>query len=421
MEKKNNRKFLNYIRSLISSAFFLIAIASNGLSADHESSNTFDQHGLRWRYAVPVELSDNIPWHSEGQDKIKIAYRMLQELDSESLRNVATFRLMLNFDGEQISRSYDEIIFVSGGNEKITKDLELRFQKQKYSIKTQCVAHYCPTIPSKPKDFELRKNIVEFFELKEVLTKRQKDEILDAFSDCLNARDYFEEFILSEKSKLKIQESLSHSLLYRQFDEESNAKAHRLGLIDKTLKDEHSYEHINDLFGKNFQLNFGDSEQTIRMFIGKLSNEKFPYHLKKDSSLSKLVQLNDICNKIRDCHTEYSKNGMEETLEQLKSYEKIVIPAINQWVRQHLQFHVDIASYYDMCENCWATFQYDFENKNHIARSILFMFLNTIRNKTNDHVVWCIKGWAYDFPKSGLVLEFPKINLLVSSLIKYGD
>jgi hypothetical protein len=80
------------------------------------------------------------------------------------LRNVATFRLMLRFEYQSSSTAYDHIMFVSGGNNQITSSLASTMTKElKHPIEAQCIAHYCPTTASKPKDFALRKNIVEFF------------------------------------------------------------------------------------------------------------------------------------------------------------------------------------------------------------------------------------------------------------------
>jgi len=379
-------------------------------------------------------------WHIEALSRIKYAYKTLIELDPSSSRNVATFRLVLRVDDQSSSKAYDHIMFVSGGNEKITSSLAssmasassmtassstapassmtegLRHQQ----IETQCIAHYCPIIPSKPKDFELRKNIVEFFGFEEDITKKQKTNICDAFSDCLAGDNYFTEFSLSKTAILKLLGSLSDSLCYRQFDDESDRRAREIGLIDKTLRDMTSYEHVSDLFGKSFQLNFGDSEQTIRMFIGKIpSSEKFDLKV-EESLLADLYKFNEGCKKVRPLYQKYKEND-SELVQKVTSQEKVVIPEINAWIEKYLDFHLEIASYYDMCGNCQATFKHDFEVRHHIARTILMLFFNTIKDTDNEALIWCLKGWAYDPPKSGLILSVPKISLIVSSLVNYGD
>jgi hypothetical protein len=137
-----------------------------------------------------------------------------------------------------------------------------------------------------------------------------------------------------------------------------------------------SYEHVNDLFGKNFQLNFGDSEQTIRMFIGKISsNIKFDLKITEEGPLSKLPKFNEKCKNIRLLHKKLNETDDQivknQIVKELKDLEEIVIPQTNEWVSKYLASRLEIASYYDMCANCHATFEYDFKVKNHIARTIL--------------------------------------------------
>jgi hypothetical protein len=398
--------------------FYIFIFLFNTLSS--YASDPIVEKEIHWHQ--PSRESHDPKWHAETLSKVKHAYNGLIKLDPGSLRNVATFRLVLGVDNQVSSKTYDDIMFVSGGNEKITSALASSLKEElKCQISAQCIAHYCPTIPSKPKDFELRKNIVEFFGFEENLTKKQKADIGDAFFECLAGNDYFTEFKLSETAILKLQGSLSDSICYRQFDDKSDKRARELGLIDKTLRDMTSYKHVSDLFGKQFQLNFGDSEQTIRMFIGKIStNEKFDLNVTEVGPLFDLSKFNEVCKGIRGLHSGL-KEGDSEKIEKLKALEGSVIPPINEWIEKYLDCRLEIASYYDMCGNCQATFTHDFEVKHHIATKILLMFFNTIKDQSNEAVIWCLKGWVYDPPKSKLILNLPKISLIVSSLITYGE
>ena len=127
---------------------------------------------------------------------------------------------------------------------------------------------------------------------------------------------------------------------------------------------------------------------------------------------------------IRSTHTILRKKTDEKTpqlIERLKELEKQIIPMLNQWIEKNLSGTLEIASYYDMCGNCQATFRHDFDIRKHVARTIFILFINTIQAKKIEDLIWCLKGWIYDPPKSGLTLSMPKISLIVSSLEKYGD
>lgn len=395
----------------------LVLLSLGSVASASDNGNEGDDLVCQNQVVIDDGESKSSEWPRGSLVEIRNSFGVLAKMDEGSQRNVAMFRL--NAKVGDICYPYDcKIIFVSGGNKDLVVSLE-----EEIGWTCQSIAHYCPAQPPKPKDFSLRENIVDFFDFKEYLTRSQKKNMIETFRKTIQAPDYFKEIFLTEFAREKLCDAYSDSLCYRLFDEDSNAKAKKLGLFDKTHKDR-PLRHIDDLFGDSFQLNFSDSEQTIRMFLAKESSKGNPYKIKvsNDTSLDKLLTLESDCGTYKKLYDSKKKANDEEILEidaQLIELEKKLIPALNNWTVSYLSFDFDIASYYRMCRNCEATFQYDFRENHQVSRSGLMMFTNGLGRELKN-TSWCFKGWLFGGGITGLEIELPLIKLNVSYLSEYN-
>lgn len=383
-------------------------------------------------------LSITSDWHESQEKKLIMIYRELQKLDQESKRNVATFRVRIMSKGNLLGvQGVSDIFFVSGGNigllGNLTKKISESGLDELKQAKFMCIGDYCSPEPDKPSDFGLRSNIVTFFNFKEKLDPVEKDSLESVFRTSLKERIIFEEFSLKEKALKKLTDAYWSTLDGRFFKDESNEHAKQLKLINKTEKGG-EFNHINDLFGQNFQLNFADSEQAIRLFINQGSQNKTDWQGNIFDDLTKLLSTQE--------HIEYIKlfekednilkdiKKAYEPVEKIEQQELLVrecqIP-INKIINAFIgDFHIgiDIASYYDMCQNCQATFLYDILKRKQIQKNVFAKVLKEVSkskdkdiDKARSYLVYSLL--TSENIKDSAFLWDPRVSLLVSGLERY--
>src|SRR3546814_583510 len=84
--------------------FYIFIFLFGTLSA--YASDPIDETKIHW--LLPSGVSQEPKWHAETLSKVRHAYNGLIKLDPESLRNVATFRLVLRVDNQSSSKAYDQ-------------------------------------------------------------------------------------------------------------------------------------------------------------------------------------------------------------------------------------------------------------------------------------------------------------------------
>lgn len=246
---------------------------------------------------------------------------------------------------------------------------------------------------------------------REALTAAEKDFIADAFKTRISGEDYLGEVILKRTAVSKLVDSCKSSLSWSVFNEDSDRLAHRLQLIDKTQKAEDRW-HLNDLFGRAFQLNFADSEQAIRQFFCSLDHRGVP-----PATVEPFLNFSgeEFLRDIRMYKTEYTKIKREDArLEALANQlDQHIVKVIAE---SGIRFRFEIASYYEMCRNCQATFQCEFLNMGVIQQKCMLLMVRG--HRMPEDLSWYINGRLY---KYGLAKKIPPlVSLYVSSQVPYA-
>jgi hypothetical protein len=394
------------------------------------------------KYIGVFEKSEPLPitsdWHETQEKKLIMIYRELQKLDQESKRNVATFRVRIMSKGNLLGvQGVSDIFFVSGGNTGLLGNLTKKISESRLDelkqAKFMCIGDYCPPEPDKPSDFGLRSNIVTFFNFKEKLDPVEKDSLESVFRTSLKERIIFEEFSLKEKALKKLTDAYRSTLDGRFFKDESNEHAKQLKLINKTEKGG-EFNHINDLFGQNFQLNFADSEQAIRLFLNQGSQNKTDWqsnifddlikHLSIKENIENIILFEKEDNVLKNIKKNY---GLVEEIEKqellVRSSQIPINEIINKFI-EGLHIEIDVASYYDMCPNCQATFLYDILERRQIQKNVFAKVLKEVSkskdkdiDKARSYLVYSLL--TSENIKDNAFLWDPRVSLLVSGLERY--
>ncbi|MBT4880877.1 MAG: hypothetical protein HON43_08000 [Alphaproteobacteria bacterium] len=223
-----------------------------------------------------TQSTDQVPefdWHMANSLRVAEACNKLKEIDKsseniarESRRNVAKFNVILRIGGQKAVLCFNDTLFVSGLNEKYVEVLKASVAPQQDA---KCVAHYCGGSITQPSEFGLRENITQFFGFEERI---KTTPICRSFRDCIGREGYFNEFALRPEAREKLGNTLRDVLAFRFFNEDSTSKAKSLGLVNKAKKNV-PFDTVDELFDSTFQLQFGDSEQAIRLFLCNLQTK----------------------------------------------------------------------------------------------------------------------------------------------------
>ena len=167
-----------------------------------------------------------------------------------------------------------------------------------------------------------------------------------------------------------------------------------------------------DLFGSAFQLNFADSEQAIRQFMCSLNQRKGTWEMSepflKFDNGSFLIE-------IEKYKKEYTSKKKENT-ELAELAAKLDEDIIREIAKSGVQFRFEIASYYDMCRNCQATFHNEFLNMGIIQQKCMLSMVSV--HAMDENVSWYINGRLYQY---GLAKKMDHlVSLYVSSQKAYA-
>jgi len=415
---------------LFKPVFFLILSFCGFLfSADQEERKKYlvgsAEGGDFYREAVKAPS----PWHEGCRQRIKIVRDAAENLDPGKKTNFAMFSITTTKPGTvESSVDFPNIIFASGGDLGFLNALMPRLASAGIGD-IQCPAHYWPHNPELPADAALREEISSFFDFKESISSEGKEGIVGAFTSQIRRDGYFENrgyfgVTLLEDARRKLADSCRASLHFRVFTEESNTKAHTLRLMDKTKKTTTESWHLNDLFGSAFQLNFADSEQAIRAFIYKrdyLNGDLGTVEgfLNFEEAVGQRATQYKVAYEALPEQTrrELRQKKISEPGE-LKAISDILDGNIIQAITQsNIRFTLNIASYYEMCLNCRATFQYDLTDRKHIQKWFLLILVKQERNLTSD-LKWYINGRLHQYELADRLPSM--VDLLISHQNKYN-
>jgi hypothetical protein len=378
------------------------------------------------------EISGDVAdWHNDCSKKVYHVKETARLLRADKNPNFAMFCIRILFEeqvekressvvaaassadkqkkqAEQVLCNYSGHVFASGGDLNFLESLESRVREEiKEQVEIKCPGHYWSPFPEQSNDGCLRRDIADLFSFEEAITSQEKERVVDGFRGRIGKRDYFADMTLSRSAQDRLVDSCRASLHFQLFKDPSNARAHTLGLMDKQKKGDDSW-HLNDLFGGAFQLNFADSEQAIRAFIYKieLRTQKLP-------QLPAVLDFSAISSSIEAYYKLYKKQG--DPKPETEELEKISGPIDHELVRifqdSGIRFVLNIASYYDMCHNCQATFLCDIVEKKTIQNKCLLMLLET--QKLKKELKWYLVGRLHQY---GLA---QKISPMVSFLVSY--
>ena len=375
-----------------------------------------------------IEMSPSL-WHEDCAKRIKNARDEAMHLDPGKRTNFAMFCITaIGSDNKKIFVDFSRIIFASGGDLEFLGNLMPRLAPFEIT-EVQSPAHYWPFNPERPADAALREGISSFFEFKESISSEGKEGIVSAFTSQIRRDGYFENrgyfgVTLLDDARRKLADSCRASLDFRVFTEESNTKAHTLGLMDKTKKTTENW-HLNDLFGSAFQLNFADSEQAIRAFIykgdylkGNLDTAEGFLNFGESVGL-RATQYKTAFDTLSELTRKELRQKKINEPGDLKDISDILDAEIIQVIEQsNIRFTLNIASYYEMCKNCQATFQYDLTDRKHIQKYCLLILIKKEKNLTPD-LRWYINGRLHQYE---LANKLPSmVDLLISHQIKYNS
>lgn len=357
------------------------------------------------REDIPVEV---VAWHIDRSENIRGVKGMASGLRSDKNPNFAMFciRVLQGGKAELLSDSSSHI-FSSGGDLEFLEGLEKHINDtQKSPITIKCPGHYWSYLPDQPADVCLRRDIAEVFGFEESITSDEKERIVGGVRGRLVKDNYFRDMVLSHSSQEKLVDSCRASLHFQLFKEISNTKARDLRLMDKQNKGGDSW-HLNDLFGVSFQLNFADSEQAIRAFIYRMQSNQ-PHRV------SAVLDFRSISDQEVEGYWKLYKtqgNPKQETPELAAISDGLDQKLVAIFQSSDVRFSLEIASYYDMCRNCQATFFCDIIQTRNIQRQCLLMLIESqlgIKKELKSY----IRGRLYQY---GLTRKIPPIvSLLVS-------
>ena len=368
-------------------------------------TGTYDS-ARNWSFGRTAVVEE---WHLHRARDLRDISRQAHAMRPDKHTNFAMFRLQMTLpSGEQVTL-FDcsmNTVFASGGDSAFLGSLGTILGGRRVI----CAADYWHPYPDRAEDSDLRENIAEIMEFREALTGAEKDFIAKALKARISNEDYLGEVILKHTVVSKLVDSCRASLSWNVFDEASNQLAHQLRLIDKTQKAETSW-HLNDLFGKSFQLNFADSEQAIRQFICSLDHRKAPPII-----VSPFLSFDDRClHDIAAYKAKWLKIKKEddELRELAGRLDDHIVDVI---VRSGARFSLEIASYCGMCQNCQATFQCEFLNMSIIQQKCMLLMFRGY--SMDEDLKWYINGRLYQY---GLAKKMqPLVMLTVSSQSAYS-
>ena len=364
--------------------------------------------------------------------------QQIQQLTQKKSRNIATFGIRLEWNEQNRrfldSREFNDTFFISGGDAELMETLKRNNQQEKFV----CILDY--TVDSQfSSDCVLRKTMAGFFGLVEdktnpqyQLLKAHNNGILKSFMEGMK-EGVFTEILLTDLSVKRIQDLLgrvSSNYASHMFFTEDSKK----NLVDKQhivfKKSKEEIESIDELF-TDIQLHFRDSEQTIRLFIDKLSTDpdtklgfkggmSLIQRLFKDAVKEILGNISSVTNDEEPASsmpssmvTSSSSNPSSSSMDfsapvqpaldpmQKKSsavgsslpkkqkkegleehqLEKIALYIFSQLRDWDFSIILDIPSTYDMCSNCQSTYLHDIIEKRHIQSNILLkLFEEALRS-----------------------------------------
>lgn len=355
-------------------------------------------------------IADVDEWHVHRARDLRDISRQSREARPDKYTNFAMFRLQMVLPEEEPVTLFDcstNTVFASGGDKSFLKTLEPRLSGKR----AVCAADYWHPYPDRIEDSDLRQNIAEIMGFREALTDAEKDFITAAFRIRISGEDYLREVTLKHTVVSKLVDSCRSSLSWNIFDDASNQLAHQMLLLDKTKKPETSW-HLNDLFGRAFQLNFADSEQAIRQFICGLDHRKTPPVTVKLSLLFEERFLSDVtAYKAGWSKTKQEDAALRELADKLDQH------IVDVMVRSGVRFRLEVASYHEMCGNCQATFRCEFLNMGVIQQKCMLLMIRGYNSMPED-LKWYVNGRLYQY---GLAKKMPPlVSLSVSSQSSYA-
>ncbi len=343
----------------------------------------------------------------------------LKSIDDTKKKNVVFYQLFFQGNGEthEIKLNNDTLLFLSGGDRELSKKLA----EETGGFKVQCIANYFPPEKANDSTYLLRKAIAESFEFNEAqpgFSTRMRKEFE---KQVIKSMEEFKEvMVLGPKVISTLAGTFQDTLEYRVFDEKSTKKANDLGLIDKRKKGE-PLSDISQLFDGSVQLQFGDSEQAMKMQILEgLRHYTFPHKVDR-TYLDEIssTEGGDYWSSIWDLYMRKDREITLNDFEELVKVEESFIPQILDFLyKSGVRATLKVFSIHDMCRNCQATFEYDFEKLKKLNGALLKSFFNSFNPRLDQNFLKCLNGWGYGGSLSGLKLDIP-IILQVISLEEY--
>lgn len=348
-------------------------------------------------------------WSKQKVLTLQEIAQLANAMGSDKYTNFSMFRIQIILPKSEPVTLFDchDKVFASGGDKKFLGELESNFGNKKFV----CAADYWTPHPDPQEGNDLRQNIAEIMDFDESLTSPAKRLICDMFKSCIMREDYLEEGVLKHTAVSKLVSSCWASLSWSVFDDSSDRRAHKLGLVDHSGKTG-CYWHVNDLFGESFQLNFAHSEQVIRQFISCLdpsnaSTFAVKPFLQFDENF--LLKVTDYKNKY-DASVKAGDKQEPEILKQISAEldECFVILFKSSGVK----FILEIASYAEMCSNCWATFRCEFLSVGAIQKKFLLLMVHRYEGMPSD-LKWYMSERLCHFDLAKKIS--PVVSLVVSS------
>lgn len=346
-------------------------------------------------------------WHQEKGRELQCIIKEVGEFYRNYPRpkkpNIATFMIDVEYcflenSGNFFSRiQRPNVFFLSGGffnggNQNL-QDFLNNSEKNRRIIS---IRDYCPQEEGKTEDYGLRKRICEIFEFQEVINIKKADEVRKEFVRLLRATQFEGgdfNIALGANAIDKISKICTSTLEYRFFTNESNEKAKRIRLYDKRKKEE-ELEHINNLFDSSLSLQFGDSEQAILMFFAR-QIEKNPSLLGYDFMMNNLYnsfiktypELGEKESALSSINVEEKKNH-RNFIEMYKKTISEVAPHLINFIKEKINIHFNMASYYDICRNCRATFDIEIYYNSFFQKHIIS---EVCKDFLKNRILWGVK------------------------------
>ena len=394
--------------------FLYIFLFPHNLSAfpddQEEEKKLRYEHVQHKEQQVIWDTVENVPareWHQQKSIELQSIIKETGEFYKNSLclkkPNIATFMIDVEYcflenSGNFFSRiQWPNTFFLSGGFfNGGNQNLQDYLNKTEKNREIISVRNYCPQEEGKTEDYGLRKRICEIFEFQSFINPKkanvvEKELVRLLGSERFNGGDF--NIALGANAIDKISRICTSTLEYRFFTDESNEKAKSVRLYDKRKKEE-DLGHIDSLFDATLSLQFGDSEQAILMF--------FAEHIEKDPSLLGYdFMMNNLYNGFIKVYPELRENidlllliNIEEKKNHknfIEIYQKAIskiVPNLIDFIKGKINIHFNLASRYDICRNCRATFEQEIYRNSFFQKHIIS---EVCKDFLKNRILWGIK------------------------------